>query len=211
MTKNEYIDFIRNSLQMEDKTNKFHPKQVEAAINLAVNTVFYEMYAKNPKSMMKAMERYTTTVVETIPISITPTLDATTGRYETTLSFDVVDLPKKAGGIIEITEASNNTTKYVPVSAIEGEQLYGSEGSLPDNIIGYTMHGSRIIEYWGMVVATVPADIVIKAIKQFKGYSITDNILLPYGQDERIIELVRQYLGVIPPKDLINDNADANG
>ena len=40
MTKIEYIDFIRNSLQMVDKTAKFHREQVAAAINNAVNTVF---------------------------------------------------------------------------------------------------------------------------------------------------------------------------
>jgi len=45
-------------------------------------------------------------------------------------------------------------------------------------------------------------------IKQFKAYALTDNVILPYGRDQQIIELVRQFLGATPPKDLLNDNAD---
>lgn len=212
MTKNEYVDFIRNTLPLEDKTNKFHPGNVEAAINLAVNTVFYEMYAKNPKVMIKSLERYTT-IYEPSPIASPPTKSAITGRYQSTLPYDVVDLPRKTGGIIDII-ANNETpavTKFVPVNVLEGDQLIGSEGSLPGNIIGYSFNGARTIEYWDMSAAEATVSVVIRFIKQFKGYSATDNVLLPYGQDERIIELVRQYLGVIPPKDLVNDNADANG
>lgn len=59
-----------------------------------------------------------------------------------------------------------------------------------------------------MDAANAALGVYARVIKQFKDYGLTDNIVLPYGQDERIIELVRQYLGAIPPKDLVNDNAD---
>ena len=60
MTKIEYIDFIRNSLSMVDKTSKFHREQVALAINFAVNTIYYDLYVQNPKAFKKSMERYTT-------------------------------------------------------------------------------------------------------------------------------------------------------
>jgi hypothetical protein len=202
MTKLEYIDFVRNSLQMVDQTAKFHREQVAAAINNAVNTVFYEMYKANPKVMRGSLERYTTLV------SSTPATNATVGRYQSTLTVDVVDLPKKAGGIIEILTSSTTTTTFVPVGTMQGEQLYGSESSLPGNIIGFSFAGGRTVEYWDMSAAEAAAGVVIRLIKQFRSYARTDNVVLPFGQDERIIELVRQYLGVIPPKDIINDNAD---
>ena len=202
MTKLEYIDFIRNSLQQIDDTSRFHREQVSAALNLAVNTVFYEMYKDNPMSL----ERYTTVVSSTPSNAVAP--GSTLGRYVSTLTVDVVDLPKKAGGVIEILTGTTTTTKFVPVSTIEGEHLYGSESSLPGNVIGYSLSGARYIEFWDMSAAEAAAGVVLRVIQQFKSYSNTDNVKLPYGQDERIIELVRQYLGVIPPKDLINDNAD---
>ena len=210
MTKIEYVDFIRNSLQMVDKTGKFMPKQVAAAINVAVNTVFYELYKNSPRSITKSLERYTTLHS---PITVTPELSATTGRYESALTFDVVDLPRKTGGIFDIItdNVTPAATKFVPISVLEGDQLFGSESSLPGNVIGYSFTGPRTIEYWGMSAAEAAASVVVRAIKQFKSLSDTDNVLLPLGQDERIIELVREYLGVIPPKDLVNDNADANG
>ena len=203
MTKIEYIDFIRNSLQMVDKTAKFHREQVAAAINNAVNTVFYDLYLKNPKAFRKSMERYTT-FITSIPV-----LNATVGRYVSTLTVDMVDLPRKAGGVLEILMPTTTTTKFIPVSTMEGEQLYGSEASLSGNVIGFSLSGNRYIEYWDLDIAETPAaGVVIRLIQQFKSYARTDNVLLPYGQDERIMELVRQYLGLIPPKDIINTEAD---
>jgi len=201
MTKIEYIDFIRNSLQMVDKTQKFHVEQVAAAINNAVNTIFWEMYERNPKVMKKSLERYTTAVSNTTEV------DAVTGRYISSLSVDIVDLPRKAGGVIGIIIAADGeaVTAFVPTTVLEGDQLYGSEASLPDNIIAFAFEGAREIEYWNMAAAT---NVVIRLIKQFRSYASTDNFLVPFGQDERLMELVRQYLGVIPPKDLINNEAD---
>ena len=60
MTKAEYIDFIRNSLPMVDKTSRFHFEQVSAAINLAVNSVFWQMYSSADKKLKKSLDRYTT-------------------------------------------------------------------------------------------------------------------------------------------------------
>jgi len=209
MTKIEYIDFIRNSLPMVDKTNKYHPEQVAAAINVAVNTVFYEMYEQQPKVFMKAMERYTTLATLSVGKAVTAL------RFKSTLTVDIVDLPKKAGGILEIAqqtaagaEVATTTTQFVPVSTMEGEQFYGSEASLPGNVIGFSWAGEREIEYWEMAAAVASIGVKARYIIQFKSYASTDNVLLPYGQDQRIIELVRQFLGAIPPKDLVNDNAD---
>ena len=219
MTKNQYIDFIRNSLPMVDKTSRFHREQVAAAINVAVDTVFYEMYAKSPKAMRKSMDRYATEVSGTI------TAVGSTGRYGTSLSVDVVDLPRKAGGVLQINwdtltspdlTPRSNTTKFVPVSAIESEQLYGAEGTLVGNvetagirqIIGFTFSGPRTIFYWDMSEYESESNVLIRLIKQFRSYSATEQVLMPFGQDQRIIQLVREYLGVIPPKDLVNNNAD---
>ena len=117
-------------------------------------------------------------------------------------------MPRKAGGIFDILLSTTTTTKFVPVSVLEGNQFYGAEGSLPGNVIGYSWNGARTVEFWDMSASEAAADVTVRAIKQFKSYASTDNVLLPYGQDERIIELVRQFLGVIPPKDIINNNAD---
>ena len=216
MTKAEYIDFIRNSLPMVDKTSKFHHEQVAAAINVATNTLFYEMYKQQPKSFKKSMERYSSLILLTVA-----QVASSRPRYSSQVSVDVVDLPRKTSGILEIgntlapSTLTTTTTTFVPVSTMEGEQFYGSEASLPDNIIGFSYAGTyagttgvTFIQYWNMDVATATDGVYARIIKQFRSYALTDNVILPYGQDQRIIELVRQYLGVIPPKDLVNDNAD---
>jgi len=209
MTKAEYIDFIRNSLQAVDKTAKYHPEQVAAAINVAVNTVFYEVYKDQPRIFAKSMERYTTQT-QLIPVNTS----AVAPRYTAPVTVDIVDLPRKTGGILEILQKTliptglSSVTTYIPVTTMEGEQFYGSEASLPDNVVGFSWSGARVVEFWGMSVTQASNTVLARYIKQFKSYSSTDNVVLPYGQDQRIIELVREYLGAIPPKDLVNNNAD---
>jgi len=214
MTKNEYIDFIRNSLQAVDKTSRFHPEQVAAAMNVAVNTVFYEMYKAQPRVFAKSMERYTVQT-QLIPVNSS----AVDPRYTAPLTVDIVDLPRKTGGVLEILQKTlipatlSSVITYVPVTTMEGEQFYGSESSLPSNVVGFSWSGARVVEFWNMSASQATGTVLARYIPQFKSYASTDNVLLPYGQDQRIIELVRQYMGVIPPKDLVNDNADikANG
>lgn len=215
MTQYEYIDFIRNSLSMVDKTAKFLRPQVEAALNFAINTVFYEVYLADPKKFRKSMERYT------VRGSLAPILTGlgVRGRYTAPIASDIVDLPRKTGGIIEIMQLNddgiagieNTTTTYVPVTTMEGEQFYGSEASLPGNVVGFSWSGAKEVEFWGMSVAEAAKGVSARYIKQFNEYASTDDVILPYGQDNRIVELVREYLGVIPPKDTINDNVDPYG
>ena len=102
------------------------------------------------------------------------------------------------------------TTDYVPVTTMEGEQLYGSESSLPAEVTGFSWSGAREIEFWGMTSANALLGINIRFLKQFKSYGNTDNVVLPYGKEQQIIDKVREYLGVTPPKDTINDNSDIN-
>jgi hypothetical protein len=212
MTKAEYIDFIRNSLPMVDKTSKFHVEQVSAAINLAVNTVFHELYQRGPKSVKKSLERYST-----LSSKLTPTQNAAwRPRWRVTLTSDVIDLPKKTGGVLEVLQWNedginpelNTTTSFVPITTMEGEQLYGSESSLPANVAGFSWLGDRTLELWGISSANAALGVSVRYLQQFRSYSSTDRILLPFGQDQRIMELVREYLGLTPPKDLINNNAD---
>jgi hypothetical protein len=196
---------------MVDKTMKYHPEQVAAAIDIASATVFWELYEKNPKVMKKSLERYSTIITNSLVNSVYPP------RYVAALTVDIVDLPKKAGGVLEVfsnysSQLGSTTTQFVPVSTIEGQQLYGSESSLPDNVIGFSYTGKRIVEFWGsattLAALTADGGVRIRAIQRFRSYGLTDTLQMPYGQDERIMELVRQYLGAIPPKDLVNDEAD---
>ena len=219
MTKIEYVDYVRNSLRMVDKTAKFHRKQVETAINSATNTVFYELYMKNPKSFRKAMERYAVTLEEDV------TTTSALNLYGVSLTVDVVDLPRATGGVLEISkrdltfDQSGLYTRFVPMTTMQGQQMYNSESALYRKAstvgsnttpVGFSYSRTRQIEFWGMTAADVldHGQVYVRLIKQFTSYANTDNVNLPYGQDERIIELVRQYLGVIPPKDLINNNKD---
>ena len=213
MTKAEYIDFIRNSLPQVDQTSRFHHKQVAAAINVAVNAVYWEMYDENPAAFRKGMERYSTNAKLDLGLS--------DGRYVADLTVDIVDLPRKAGGILGVKEdpslgTTTTTTQFVPVSTTEGEQLYGSEGSLPGNVVGYSWagyerDGVRAIEFWGATASPIANGVIVRYIKQFKSYTSTQTFIPPFGQDQLIIDKVREFMGATPPKDTVNDNADTNG
>jgi hypothetical protein len=201
MTKGQYIDFIRNSLRRLDQTAKYHPNQVAIAIQHAFNTVFYEMYAVNPKSL----DVYAKQI-----INATIAQDIATDRWYTTLSKSYVNLPCKSSGILTINTVTGTTLLFVPMNDMEMAQITDLDASLPANVIGYSVQPGRI-EYYNMDVITAGLELRILYIQEFNDYALSDEVIPPHGQDQKIMTLVRDFLAGIPPVDTINDNADSNG
>ena len=196
MTKKQYIDWMINNLSQLDQTGRYHPLQVEYAIEQSFDRVFYEIAEKSPKSL----ERYSIQLT-----GVASSLDSNTGRYTSTLTKKYTDLPLKASGILEVRLPTTTTLAFVPMTSIEMDQAYSADLTLGATIIGFSVHSSKI-EFFGM--SATSAVLTIRMIQKFSEYASTDEVLPPYGKDYDITGMVMAVLSNIPPKDLTNDNSD---
>ena len=198
MKKGEYIDYVRNSLALLDKTNKYHRNQVAFAIEKAFNSAFYELYQTNPKNL----DRYGYDIT-----GATVVLDNSTNRYYTILSKKYVNLPGKSSGIITVNFTNTNTTTFVPVSDMEIGQLSDLDATLPGNVIGFIPTQDRLY-FYNMDGFRATKTLRIKIVLPFTEYGDDDEVFSPFGTDMKALEAVRRSLAMIPPKDLLNNNTD---
>lgn len=201
MTKKQYIDFIRNNLRKIDETAKYHSKQVEFAIEQVFNKIYYDTATQSPNDL----ERYSELLT-----SVSASENASTGRWESTLTKDFVDLPLKASGVLEVRQPSTSQLQFVPMTTMQMEQAYGLEATLGDAIVGFSAQNGKV-EFFNLDEDV--SDLVIRIVPKFSEFASTDEVYPPYGKDYDVTRMVLEVLSTIPPVDLVNDNADtrANG
>ena len=197
MTKQELISFVKNSLPAPDKTAKYHDNIITYAIRMAYEQLLYDMYLMNPNNL----DEYIVTTSDLVAV------DADRDYVALTKSF--VKLPGKASGIRGVR---SDDVKFYPMTLQEYEQAQDLEIWNEGSTCGYAVGQDKIY------IHNLPADwahlsdnITIDVVQSFEEYASTDEIMIPNGQAERLIELVVVFLRQIPPKNLLNTNTDQNG
>jgi len=199
MTKKEWVSYIRNHLRRVDETNKYHRVVVEKTIDTIHSQMFSEMYARNKRGIWKYLKEYSITASSTpsntaIPLTQIPIalprvnggvfrVDLTVGSSDFLCELTPMDMFKR------VTDAPYDTLgmqgKYFV--AYHDSGLYFNTGISSQNTVTYTI------------------------LPKFSTLSDSDEVLLPVGAEEILADRVLDTMRMIPPVDLMNDNADTNG
>ena len=205
MTKEDIRSLVRNYLPKNDKTNKYHPEVIDATIERAFNQAFSDIFFKRPMDIDNYTVEYKGTG-DGIAIST----DANTAIKYVTLPVAYTPLPDKASGVRHVysmTSDSDNSDFY-PMTETEYDLM--SEGVLSNNVrskYGYVVRPD-IIEIYGMSATDTLAKVRIRVLQLFREYSDSDVVNMPFGRDIDLIQAVLTLLGVVPPVDLKDDNAE---
>jgi hypothetical protein len=202
MTKTELISVIRNFLPREDKTSKYHEEVVTSAISIAyarlLNAIFYE----NPKEI----DNYAVTYGVTSPLTVIE--EAATEIYYTTLPVSYIPFRDKASGVRRVDAVIQGGNIFYPMDAREVDlALNGSMFYQAANKIGYVVRRTRI-EYFNMKADVITSGVRLDIIPEFSAMDEDDVVKLPYGKENELIAGALEMLGVIPPVDLRDNNAD---
>jgi hypothetical protein len=196
MTKKDLISFVKNSLAT-NKTSRYHENVIAYAIRMAYEQLLYDMYMMNPKNV----DEYIVTLSDLV---------ITNGdRDYVTLSKSFIKLPGKASGVrsVRATDA-----KFYPMTLQEYEQAEDLDIWNDGITSGYAVGQGKVYFHnlpvgWTHVSDTIDVDIV----QSFEDYDKDDEVMIPNGQAERLMELVIGFLSQVPPKNLLNNNTDQNG
>ena len=205
MTKEEIRSLVRNYLMKVDKTNKYHPEVIDATIERAFNQAFSDIFFKRPMSL----DNYTVEYKGTGD-GITISTDANTSIKYVTLPATYVPLPDKASGVRHVYSMTSDSTysDFYPMTETEYDLM--SEGVLSENVrgkYGYVVRDT-IIELYGIGATDTLAKVRIRLLQNFREYANTDVVNMPFSRDIDLIRAVLELLGVVPPVDLKDDNAE---
>lgn len=192
MTKAEIISFYKNSVLKPDKTSRYHDNLIAYAVAHAYEQLLYDMYLDNPVNL----DEY----IVTLENQIVNNAD----RDYILLSKSVIKLPGKASGVRSLRNAD---VKFYPMTLMEYEQASDFDIWEAGTAVGYAVSRDKIFIHnlpndWTYVSDVVDIDIV----QSFEEYALTDEVKMPNGQAERMMELVIKYLQTIPPTNLLNSN-----
>lgn len=208
MTKGEMRSSVQNAMRRIDKTAKFHDELVDRAIESSINQFLYDIYRKDPRDLDIYTKEYGTEV------AVAVIENESTEEYYSNIPVPYVALPEKNSGIRYVVAHNRDHTKFYPMSVREmllarsshvGSST--SEDGEPFTRNFYAVQGQKLI-YFQMNSDIASEGVRMGIVVSFSGYADSEEINVPFGQDDKVFMSVMQKMMQLPPTDLRDNNKD---
>jgi hypothetical protein len=200
MTKEFLRSELRNLLASIDKVGKYHNTFLDHVLETCINSVYYQVHAQNPKALGQYTWRYSQII--------------TPGPHEgylLVLPVELVPLPDKRGGARLIIDHTNPNVFFVPITDQEYQLMKSSQAddltTTTPNVIYYVTEISQLT-FVNMTATIAAHTITVDLIPAFTSIADTVEVRLPYGKNIEIMKMALEMIGVVPPKDLLDNNAE---
>lgn len=201
MTKVEWISYIKNHLKKIDETSKYHDVVIEKTIDTVHSQMFSEMYAKSKRGLYQYLKKYS--------ISVSSTVEA--GDVLATTQIPV-QLPRINGGVFDVKVDAYQTSPAVSCE-LTGKDMLDRNISATYDTLG--VQGRLLTSYFdgglyfnGQITSGKTVQWTI--LPRFSTMSDTDEVKIPVGAEEILADRILDTMRMIPPVDLMIDNADTN-
>ena len=210
MTKGEMRSSVQGAMLRIDKTAKFHNELIDKAIESSVNQFLYDIYRNDPRDLDAYTKEYGT------DIALAITERESTEEYYTNIPVPYVALPEKNSGIRYVVAHNRDHTHFYPMS--NREMLLArtsyvgsatSEDGEPFTRSFYAVQGQKII-YFQMNSDVASEGVRIGIVVPFSVYADSEEMNIPFGQDDKVFISVMQKLMQQRPMDHRDDNRDSN-
>jgi len=195
MTKEVLIELLNRRFG-----NKHHPELISANISRAWNQILKQTYRDNPDELDACAKEY---FIETGDLLT----DTNTSIVYFLLPASSVLLPYNEH-IRDVRPKQDTENVYHRVSISERSVLNGLDfDSITERGTTYIIKGSKI-ELEELSAAHKAAGIILVMVVSFDEYDDTDEIYIPGGMDQTLIQLVGEFLEGKPQDILIDNNQD---
>jgi hypothetical protein len=201
MIKAKYIELVKQSVfsgtPTVDRLSQADPRRVELDIASALNTLFFQTFKKNPSNLDRYSKPY---------LNVAVSYEASTQTYYSILPAKVIQYPVCGDGIWNINTMTGQDVTFAPIQANDKELLYGGEFDSIDDVIGYSLSGSRVNYYnFDSIITAVKMDLVV----DFTEWGMDEDVPIPSGQDLEVLNIIRQMYNLKPVDKLNNQNEAA--
>jgi hypothetical protein len=196
MIKSKFISLIRGNIfggsATVDRLYLADERRIELDIAAALNTLFYQTFKKDPSNL----DRYSKPYLN-VPVSY----EASTQTYYSILPAKVIQYPICGDGIWNINTMLGKDLTFAPIQMGDKEFLFDNEFSSLDDVIGYSLSGSRV-DYFNFdpIITAVKMDLVV----DFTEWGMDEDVPIPSGQDMEVVNIIRQMYN-LKPKDTLNN------
>ena len=204
MIKEEIISYVQGLLPL-DKVGKYHPRFIEATIEDVLSEMYADLYKINPALLDNYTKSYG------IPTAIPISQESGSTIYYSTIPEKIISLPCKSSGVRHIYPFIHTGNVFVPMDAREADMIFNTDIAVVSTKIGFRVRQDNRVEYWNTNLATRTAGVRMEILIPFSKYLDSDVVQIPELTEKQggtFTQRVLNVLGVIQPKDLIDNNKD---
>lgn len=142
--------------------------------------------------------------------SVAISQDTNTDVYYSTLPEKIINLPRKAGnGVIRISGMKSTSIEFAPIHNNALQSITTLEINDVDDVVGYVYKNGRV-EYQGMTATIASGTVKMELVIPFEAYDDTDEVMIPTGSDEILVQNVVQLIINTPDADRFNNGNSVN-
>jgi len=204
MTKRNFIDLIRHGLaggdMVADLEGRYHEAIVEKYVELAISAVLKNVQDNAIKYKdFGQLDDYTTTFV-----GVAVSYDSDRDEYYSLLPAKVVKLYMNRG-IRFISPNKDQSSKFLYRDNNSDDVFTELEIDSIDGTIRWYAEAQSVY-YKFMTTEVAASGVLMKLIQPISALADTDELNIPAGKEDYVIDFVRKYVAKMPPEDVINDN-----
>jgi hypothetical protein len=193
MLKLELIEALNERLP-----TKVNPKVLSLWIGRAFNQIIYDTFRKNLTSLDIFTKTYN---------NIDVTFDEDTDTWYSNLPVQVVQLPISGDGVLSIHSMKGKGIEFSAKKSGMQNIHRNMEVTVLNGPIPYWLMNGKI-EYGTKGGIDTVKKVRMRLIPQFGELDMMDEIHIPSGKDEQLMELIIQFAGATPPQKEINDQSN---
>ena len=167
------------------------PQILEQAIGRAFNQIMYEVFRQDPSNFDLYAKPY---------VNVPVVKDPLTDIWYSLFPEQITQLPDHAEGVRRINRMKGKGMEFVPIQKDSIATFAELDVSRVDSTIGYSVGPDRVEYERNPNTDNVRMDLVIP----FEKMDYEDPCYIPSGQDERLIEMVGNFIQGTPPENKIN-------
>lgn len=198
MIKGQLIEIIRKRLSggstTADGMHKVDQRVIEVYVNGLFSTYLNALAANKKSKLDSYIKPY---------MNVAVTLDTATDSYYSLFPAAPARLSKTGDAIRDISTEQGTGIGFCPMEDDFNDMLVYTEAYDLDDVISYTV--TDRIDYQGTGIESI-TEVRVKMIPQFSEYDDDDEVPIPVGFEQQIIDTTVRYFQNQPLIDQVNNN-----
>ena len=198
MTRETYIELLRDRLKRIDTAGRVRPQLINMALDMVWQNMAFENMGSIGSDVNFCTKLYAATAV---------TLGAD-GRYYTTLPNAIINLPRAASGVGRINQVNSRDYDFSPVTEKNFRLLASQDVYSLGNKIYYYVTKDTVFYGDSMTAAIAAVGVDMRLVIPFADYDLDEDVPVPSGQAERFLGDAMNFLMGTTPVNQNNTNKE---
>lgn len=193
MKKAQWIELVNRRFQ-----NQWHPKYIELYLSRVINELLFQAFSNTNFQFYDQFVK--------VYYDVEVKYDQAHREYYIDLPEEIVQVPGIAGGVRSVEPNQGDLDiLFTPVTINQAKTYKGLEASTQGTTLFFTVRNTVIEFVYDMRLSTLKK-VKLRLCIPFNKYDDDDNINIPLGMEQSIIEKTVTAIQNKPPDDLINDS-----